>query len=145
MSSYCFWNPFFFLRTLKMSLNFFLCSLSLFSYHNEKQKNSDNPFRFSGCVFQFKCRHFFLPNLPAFQVFIICNVVQSLFNMGNWKNPPVAIAVSRQTPGASGITQPVQDPAGHLLGTNAGGLLTPSASVSALVFGSNNTSLMEVL
>lgn len=84
-----------------MSLNFFLCSLSLFSYHNEKQKNGDNPFTFSGCVFHFKCRPFFLPSLPACQAFFTCNVVQSLLSMRNWKNPPVALAVPRQTHGAS--------------------------------------------
>lgn len=90
---------FFFWWILEMDLNFFLCSLSLFSCYNQKQRKSESHFPPTFGVY------FFQLTFPSSCFSFVCNFVQSLFRHHS----------IQQIQGDYGITQPVQIPAGHLL------------------------------
>lgn len=124
MNSYLF---FFFWWILEMDLNFFLCSLSLFSCYNQKQRKSESHFPPTFGVY------FFQLTFPSSCFSFVCNFVQSLFRHHS----------IQQIQGDYGITQPVQIPAGHLLvmQTQAGSF-THLPSGSSLVFRNRSISLL---
>ena len=78
----------FFLVNPSNGLNFFPCSLSPFSYHNQKQKKGESDFsHFFGCVFQFRWRYFFLPSSLSIQVVFLCmQFCPKSINMENYKS-----------------------------------------------------------
>lgn len=118
---------FFFWWILEMDLNFFLCSLSLFSCYNQKQRKSESHFPPTFGVY------FFQLTFPSSCLSFVCNFVQSLFRHHS----------IQQIQGDYSTTQPIQIPAGHLLvmQTQAGSF-THLPSGSSLVFRNRSISLL---
>lgn len=144
-------NSFLFLsQILEMGLNFFLCSLSPVSYHNQKQKKGERhfPLTFFVCAFQFKWRNFFSLSSCFHQVLLhLCVILSTVYlRRKEGKKTTKRYHSIQWVPGDSGTNLPVHIPAGHLLVMQTwASCFTPLASVSALVFGSKSISLIWFL